>query len=243
MLSKICVETPGRKADVNLLWNVLSDLTTELTDEEKKKGSKTMNSSDEDRELENLSAQIVDGELQAVADDEIEADAAEDNAVEEDNVDEVADDLGQAVARLGAEDVDLDDDGNPLDDEAAGEETELNRINNVVQPEIGIEEVVVGKKAKRKVKVKRLQLHRMATQDICEVGKAKMIAIDLPATRHRAKQRKQRERVALHDNLAAGLDDMGINFEVELARIDPQPANVQSARRQLAERIRNTTVM
>jgi hypothetical protein len=221
---------------------VLSNLTTELTDEEKKKGSKTMNSSDEDRELENLSAQIVDGELQVVADDANEADAAEDNAAEEDNnVDEVADDLGQAVARLGVEDVDLDNEVNLLDDEA-GEETELNRINNVMQPEIGIEEVVVGKKAKRKVKVKRLQLHRMATQDICEVGKAKMIAIDLPATRHRAKQHEQRERVALHGNLAAGLDDMGINFEVELARIDPQPANVQSTRRQLAERIRNTTV-
>ena len=82
--------------------------------------------------------------------------------------------------------------------------------------------MVVGEKAKRKVKVKRLHLHRMATQDACEVGKAKMIAIDLPATRHRAKQRKQRERVALHDNFASGLlDDMGINFEVELARIDP----------------------
>jgi hypothetical protein len=33
------------------------------------------------------------------------------------------------------------------------------------------------------------------------------------------------------------------NLSIELARIDPQPANVQSARRQLAERIRNTTVM
>jgi hypothetical protein len=77
MLSKICVETPGRKADVNLLWNVLSDLTTELTDEEKKKGSKTMNSSEEDRELENLSAQIVDGELRVVADDANEATSSE----------------------------------------------------------------------------------------------------------------------------------------------------------------------
>ena len=93
MLSKICVETPGRKANVNLLWNVLSALTTELTDEEKKKGSKTMNSSDEDRELENLSAQIVDGELEAVSDEANEEDAAEDDADEEDNVDEVADDL------------------------------------------------------------------------------------------------------------------------------------------------------
>jgi hypothetical protein len=150
MLSKICVETPGRKADVNLLWNVLSDLTTELTDEEKKKGSKTMNSSDEDRELENLSAQIVDGEPEAVSDEANEEDAAEDDAVEEDNVDEVADNLGQTVARLGDNDEDLDEEANLLDDEAR-EQTE---------PEIGVEEVVVGKKAKRRViKVKRLPLH------------------------------------------------------------------------------------
>jgi hypothetical protein len=228
MASKICVETPGRKADFNLLWNVLSDLTTELTDEEKKKGSKTMNRSDEDRELENLSAQIVDGELRVVADDANEADAAEEDYVEEDDVDEVADDLGQAVASLGGDNADLDEEGNLLDDEA-GEETEL---------ELGIEEVVVGKKAKLRVKVKRLPLHRLATQDVCEVGKAKMMATDLPATRCRAKQRGLRERVALHDNLAAGSDDMGINFEVELARIDPQPAEVQSRRRQLAQRIR-----
>ena len=101
-----------------------------------------MNSSDEDRELENLSAQIVDGELEAVSDEANEEDAAEDDAVEEDNVDEAADELGQAV------------------DDEAREETE---------PEIGVEEVVVGKKAKRRVKVKRLPLHRLATQDVCEV--------------------------------------------------------------------------
>ena len=44
--------------------------------------------------------------------------------------------------------------------------------------------------------------------------------------------------MALHDNLAAGLDDLGLNFEVELARIDPLPAEVQSRRRLLAQRIR-----
>jgi hypothetical protein len=73
---------------------------------------------------------------------------------------------------------------------------------------------------------------------VCEVGKGKMIAMNLPATWHRAKQRELRERVALHDNLAAGLDDLGLDFEVELARIDPQPGEVQSRRRLLAQRIR-----
>ncbi len=51
-------------------------------------------------------------------------------------------------------------------------------------------------------------------------------------------QRELRERVALHDNLAAGLDDLGLNFDVELARMDPLPAEVQSRRRLLAQRIR-----
>jgi hypothetical protein len=51
-------------------------------------------------------------------------------------------------------------------------------------------------------------------RDIFEAGTAKMKAIDLHATRHQAKQRRQRERVALHDNLRDFLDNMGSNFEV-----------------------------
>jgi hypothetical protein len=119
-----------------------------------------------------------------VADDVNEADAAEEDHVEEDDVDEVADDLGQAVASLGGNDADLDEEGNLPDDEA-GEETE---------PELGIEEVLVGEKAKLRVKVKRLPLHRLATQDVCEVGKAKMMATDLPATRWRASETAGTER-------------------------------------------------
>jgi hypothetical protein len=93
---------PRRKADVHRLWNILPELTTELTDEDKKKGSTTtMNSSQEDCELENLLSQIVDGELQVVIDDVNEAAATEESTVEEVNVDAVADNLGQAVARLG----------------------------------------------------------------------------------------------------------------------------------------------
>ena len=42
-----------------------------------------MNSSNEDRELENLSSEIVDGEEQVVLDD---ATATEDNGAEQDNV-------------------------------------------------------------------------------------------------------------------------------------------------------------
>jgi ribosomal silencing factor RsfS len=73
-----------------------------LTDKDKKKGSSsTMNSSQEDRELENLSSQIVDGELQVALDDANEA--MEENAVEEDDVDAVTNDLGQALAHLGEE--------------------------------------------------------------------------------------------------------------------------------------------
>jgi hypothetical protein len=212
-------------------------VTTELTVEEKKKGNNTMNSSDEDRELENLSAEIVDGELEVVINDANEASSTtDDNAAEEGNVDEVANDLGQAMARL-----EVEDDEELNDDEAADrDDTELNAMNNAVQAENGIDEVVVGKKEKRKVKVKRLPLHWMATQDICEIGKAKMLAIDLPATRHQAKQPKRRERVALHDNLAASIDNMESNFEAELARIDPRPATELSKRRTLAEKIRST---
>ena len=135
----------------------MPDLMTELTEEEKtaKGNGSTMNSSNEDRELENLSSEIVDGEEQVVLDD---AAATEDNGAEEDTFNEVAVDLGEAVARLGVE-----DDENLLDDEAVvGDEAEMNVIDKL--------EVIVGKKEKRKVKVKRLPLHRLATQDICEVG-------------------------------------------------------------------------
>ena len=61
------------------------DLTTELTEEEKtaKGNGSTMNRSNEDRELENLSSEIVDGEEQVVLDD---ATATEDNGAEQDNV-------------------------------------------------------------------------------------------------------------------------------------------------------------
>ena len=133
-------------ADVNRLWSILPDLMTELTEEEKKaKGNgSTMDSSNEDRELENLSSEIVDGEEQVVLDD---AAATDDNGAEEDTFNEVAVDLGEAVARLGVE-----DDENLLDDEAVvGDEAEMNVIDKL--------EVIVGKKEKRKVKVKRLPLH------------------------------------------------------------------------------------
>jgi hypothetical protein len=40
--------------------------------------------------------------------------------------------------------------------------------------------VVGGKKEKKKVTIKRLPLHRLATRDVFEAGMAKMIAIDLP---------------------------------------------------------------
>jgi hypothetical protein len=43
----------------------------------------------------------VDGELQVVIDNANEAAAMEENTVEEDDVDTVANNLGQAVARLG----------------------------------------------------------------------------------------------------------------------------------------------
>jgi hypothetical protein len=62
-LSKICEETPGRKANVNRVWNILPELMAELTDEEKIRGSSTLNSSTEDRELKNLLAENVDSEL------------------------------------------------------------------------------------------------------------------------------------------------------------------------------------
>mgnify|MGYP000700843974 CR=1 FL=1 len=200
-LSKICVETPGRKADVNRLWTILPDLETELTEDEKQSGtSTTMNSSSEDRELENLSAQIVDGELQAAIDDASDEATTEDNVIGDDNVDEDCDDMGKDMSTSGVENEDgdeedenpLNDDENLLDDEAVvGNETELN-----MEAEIRIEEVIVGKKEKKKVKVNRLPLHRLATQDIFEVGNAKMIGIDLPAMRLRAKQHRRRERVA-----------------------------------------------
>jgi hypothetical protein len=95
-LSKICVETPSRKANVNRLWNILPELTTELADEEKIRGSTTLNSSPKDQELENLLAQIVDGKLQVAIDDAEEAATSEETSEEEvDNtIDEVADDLG-----------------------------------------------------------------------------------------------------------------------------------------------------
>ena len=38
-------------------------------------------------------------------------------------------------------------------------------MNNGVQAEIGVEVVIVGKKEKRKLKVKRLPLHQLAMQD------------------------------------------------------------------------------
>jgi hypothetical protein len=146
------------------------------------------------------------------------------------------------MAALGVENGD-DDDENPLDDEDNLLDDEAavvdERQSTNVQAEIGIDEVVVGKKEKKKVKVRRLPLHRLAIEDIFEVGKAKMIGIDLPATRHRAKQRRQRERVALHDNLRAFLDEMGSNFDNELARIDPAPVTELSPRRKLAEKIRS----
>ena len=44
-----------------------------------------------------------------------------------------------------------------------------------------------------------------------------MIGINIPATWHRrAKEHSLRERVALHDNLSASLDEMGSNFGIEL---------------------------
>jgi hypothetical protein len=253
-LSKICVETPGRKADVNRLWDVLPEVTTELTDEEKIRGNTTLNSSPEDRELENLSAQIVDGELQ-VAIDDADVAAASEATLEEDvenNNDDVADDLGQAVAHLvvdggmeegdddNEEDDNEEDEGLLVDDETM-ELREAEVEPRIIQAEIVVEDVVVGRKEKRKVKVKRLPLHRLATEDIFSVGKAKMVAIDLPATRHRAKQRRKRERVALHDNLRSFLDNMGSNFETEMAKIKSEPATAQSRRRKLADKIRNVT--
>jgi hypothetical protein len=104
-----------------------------------------------------------------------------------------------------------------VDDEAQ-EVVEHEGEPRVILAKIVVEDVVVGKKEKRKVKVKRLPLHRLATQDIFAVGTAKMIApIDLPATRHRAKQRRKRERVALHDNLRLFLDNMGSNLPLQLS--------------------------
>jgi hypothetical protein len=107
-----------------------------------------------------------------------------------------------------------EDKGIPVDDEAQ-EVVEHKGKPRVIQAKIVVEDVVVGKKEKRKVKVKRLPLHRLATQDIFAVGTAKIIAIDLPATSHRAKQRRKKERVALHDNLRSFLDNIGSNFAVE----------------------------
>jgi hypothetical protein len=244
-LSKICVETPGRKADVNRLWSILPELSTELTDEEKIRGSTSLNRSQEDRELENLSSQIVDGELEVSLDDAEEV-AATSNHNDENLTEDVTnnaigeeDDLGQAVARFAQDndhdyndDEDRDDDNDQAVVTEEGEKTtELEVVTEV--------DVVVGKKEKRKVKVKRLALHRMAIPDIFEVGSAKMITINLPATRHRAKQRRKRERVALHDNLRSFLDNLGNNFEIEIAKIDPSQAVFLSRRRQLADKIRS----
>jgi hypothetical protein len=80
-----------------------------------------LNSSPEDRELENLSAQIVDGELQVALDDADVAAASEasleDGEVKNAN-DDVANDLGQAVARLAVDDeIEEGDDENEEEDE------------------------------------------------------------------------------------------------------------------------------
>ncbi len=117
-------------------------------------------------------------------DDEDDEDEDEDDEAEEDDADEVADNLGETVACLGVENAKqdlLDDEADEVDET---EETEGNTPPTVMAEDIVIEEVIVGKKEKKKVKVKRLPLHRLASRDIFEVGKAKMIAIDLPATRH-----------------------------------------------------------
>ena len=65
-----------------------------------------------------------------------------------------------------------------------------------------------------------------------------MIGINIPATWHRrANEHSLRERVALHDNLSASLDEMGSNFDNELQRIKAAPVTKVSPRRKLGEKI------
>lgn len=47
--------------------------------------------------------------------------------------------------------------------------------------------------------------------------------------------------MVLHDNLAASLDNMGSNFEVQFTRMDPGTVTKPSTRRKIiAEKIRST---
>ncbi|KAI2493282.1 hypothetical protein MHU86_21241 [Fragilaria crotonensis] len=197
-LSEVMIEDGGaRELDPNRIWKVLSQTTTVLD----KRGSTPDRMENDDENEEGLANSGIASDLEELR-TRVRATRPDNQGRVEvseslDHVDNVALSTGMIDDEADVVDVEVDEQG--LADNSGPGSDETETVETGVEQDTSTEEeVMVGKNAR---KVKKVALSPLATVDLHEVGRAKMISMDLPARRYRRKMREERERKALHQNL------------------------------------------
>jgi hypothetical protein len=195
LLSGVMVETPGRDMNRNQIWSVLHAITTKVSINKEKTNVNDVGLNGGDEEL--VSAALT--EMQEIRN--------KSNEHCEDMLNDDSDDDSINVAP---------------DADAVDEEGEQMETDEDVQEDERLEEhdeILIGGRGSKKVKVSKVPLSQFADKDTYSLGHAKLIKMNLPLVRLRRKQREAREQQALHDNLYDFQSTIGGDFEVVLGRL------------------------
>ena len=233
-LSEVMVEEGARELDPNRIWKVLPQTTTVLD----KRGSSTPDTvENNDENEEGLANSGIASDLEELR-TRVRANRPDNQGRVEvsesmDHVDNVALSTGMIDDEADVVDVEVDEQG--LADGSNETETVETGIE---QDDTTEEEVMVGKNAR---KVKKVALSALATVDLHEVGRAKMISMDLPARRYRRKMREERERKALHQNLYEFMNGLTSETGTLMKELEDGSKSTEfEGRFDIAKQLRNT---
>jgi hypothetical protein len=206
-LADAFTEIPGRKMTEETYWKVLKNVTTKLEDEEETKDDdkvKDGRSSTEQLAVE-VNHELMqntpnENETPLEIQDTTEMDQLEWHLTLEDDDEELA--VEVAIPILN-EDNEVDDEG-----ESDTNDVTMNApLRSTIVLEDNETSIQVGKVQKKKMTVRKAKLNPLALSDIVAKGHLKMIELDIPAIRHRRKQRQKRQLQALQQELNTYLSD------------------------------------
>ena len=237
-LSGVMVEEAARELDPNRLWKVLPETTTVLVLDKRGSTSDTLENDDENEEglansgiasdLEELRIRV-----RATRPDNIGRVEASESM---DHVDKVA--LSTAMIDDAADVVDAEVDEQGLADDSGPGSNETETVEAGIEETATEEEVMVGKNSR---KVKKVALSPLSTVDLHEMGRAKMMSMDLPARRYRRKMREERERKALHQNLFEFMNGLTSETGMLMNELEDGSKSTElRSRFDIAKQLRNT---
>ena len=201
-LSNVTKETEGRSLDADLVWKVLPKITVDLkkTDEVVDKEQTQQEENMEENDISRIVPQLE--EMRQL----VRGGQSAGNSVgnEEVLIDEV---IELSTDSATAEDVAVDENDNIIDPSSAGE-TSIGQTCEVI--------FQVGKTTRR---VRKIGINSLAVVNVHELGRQRMIKMDLRRQRLRRHEREKRERQAFHQNLFDFLSGMENSSEIVFLKL------------------------